>query len=72
MTQPMGIRDRFYEVAATASAIDAQREVEGWMVIKDRATGRALIVMANTREAALWLLKAINLADKTADRMEVT
>ena len=46
------------------SAMEKQRAIEGWMVIKDRATGRAFIVGMNDRINALWLLKLMNAADE--------
>lgn len=65
---PPSIHDRFIEVAAVGAA-ERQREAEGWTVIKDRATGRAFVIGANDRAGALWVIRALNAADKTADRL---
>ena len=66
--ESVNITDRFYEPDMPMSADEKRRETEGWAVINDRATGRALIICANTRQGALWVLRALNAADRTADR----
>lgn len=66
--KPPSISDRFFEDAAESPA-EKDRAAQGWICIKDRATGRAMIAWANTRVGALWLLRAMNVADKTADRL---
>lgn len=62
------IHDRFYEVIASSPA-EREREEGGWTVIKDRATGKAIVIGANDREGALWVIRALNAADKTEDRL---
>lgn len=65
---PINIRDRYVEDPAE-TPLEKERAKEGWIIIKDRATGRALIVCAITRAGALFVLRALNTADKTADRL---
>lgn len=67
MTPPQ-IDDRYIEVAAS-SGPEKDREEQGWTIVKDRATGRALVICANHREGALWVIRALNAFDRTEDRM---
>lgn len=68
MTVPPGIHDRFFEVPASSPA-EREREDGGWTVIKDRTTGKAIVIGANDREGALWVIRALNAADRTEDRL---
>jgi len=67
--ESVDIHDRFYEPELAMNEAERQRENGGWAVFKDRATGKALVVCANDRAGALWVLRALNAADKTADRL---
>ena len=67
---PPSIHDRYIEDPAESPA-EKERAEHGWMVIKDRATGRAYIVCMLTRANALYLLQLMNAADRTLDRLPV-
>lgn len=69
MNETVGIHDRFYEVPAPLATHERRRQDEGWAVIMDRATGHAMIFCANTRANALWVIRALNTADRTVDRL---
>lgn len=64
----LGIHDRFIEDFAETPA-EKQRAKEGWICIKDRATGKVILACANDRPSALWVIRAMNAADKTEDRL---
>lgn len=66
MTEPTDIAARFIEDPPSGK-LEEERAHEGWMVIKDRATGRAMILNGNSREMALWILRALNAADQHAE-----
>ncbi len=66
---PPGIHDRFYEPDMPMNGPEKERERDGWATFIDRATGRALVICANSRAGALWVLRALNAADKTEDRL---
>jgi len=69
MTTPIGIHDRFYEVPAPLSAEERLREAEGWAVVMDRATGKALVICGNDRAGALWIIRALNHYDRTSEHL---
>lgn len=59
---------QFYEVMPVGAA-EEDRARNGWIVIMDRATAKAILAHADSRERALWLLRALNVAEQAVDRM---
>lgn len=67
MNTPPRINDRYIEDPAE-TPLEKARAEQGWIIIKDRATGKALIVCAITRARALFV-RALNAADRTELRL---
>ncbi len=67
MSDPVAIHDRFIEVPAS-TPLEREREEQGWTCIRDRATGKIILIGANSRRGALWIIKALNAADRSEDR----
>ena len=68
MNTPPRINDRYIEDPAE-TPLEKARAEQGWIIIKDRATGKALIVCAITRAGALFVVRALNAADRTELRL---
>ncbi len=68
MNVPPNIDDRYIEDPAE-TPLEKARAEQGWIAIKDRATGKVLMVCANTRAGALFVLRALNAADRTELRL---
>lgn len=71
MTTPapvVALADRFYELAPE-NARERERQQQGWIWLRDRATNGVFTIWAPDRDKALWCLRALNLADRTHDRL---
>jgi hypothetical protein len=62
------LADRFYAVMAE-SPLERDWQSRGWLTIMDRATGICITVGADTHERALWVMRALNAADRGEDRL---
>jgi hypothetical protein len=68
MNVPPRINDRYIE-DPVETPLEKARAEQGRMIIKDTATGKALIVCAITRAGALFVLRALNAADRSELRL---
>lgn len=64
----VSIDDRFVEISPSNDR-ERERREEGWLFLRDRATGRVFTIWAPDLESALWCQRALNAADRTEDRL---